>query len=220
VRPPRLGWLGGSFDPVHEGHLAAARAVADALDLDVVLLVPAARPPHKPERVLAPCEDRLALLRIACAGDRRLVASDVELRRPGPSYSVDTAEALLAGAPAGTRLHLIVGSDMLADLPRWHRAAALLALVTICPVAREGVALEPSALAPLVGAAEAAAIRARAVRTPVHPASSSGVREALLAGREARWLPPGVAEEIARRGLYGAGGGSRSDSSGTERSIP
>jgi nicotinate-nucleotide adenylyltransferase len=220
VAAPRLGWLGGSFDPVHEGHLAAARGVADALDLDTVLLVPAARPPHKPDRVLASGEDRMALLRIACAADDRLVAHDAELRRAGPSYSVETAEELLAGFPAGTRLHLIVGGDMLADLPRWHRAGDLLELVTVCPVAREGVPLATSALAPLVGEEEAAAILARAVRTPVHPASSSEVREALLAGREACWLPRGVAEEIARRGLYGAGGGSLSDSSGTERSIP
>jgi nicotinate-nucleotide adenylyltransferase len=220
VRRGRVGWLGGSFDPVHAGHLAAACAVADALDLARVLLIPAGRPPHKPERVLAPGEDRLALLTIACAHDERLSPHPAELQRSGPSYSVDTAEALLAELPRGTRLYLIVGSDMLADLPRWRRVGELLHLVTVCPVAREGTALDASPLERFVGAEEVAAIVARAVSVPVHPASSSELRSALERGLPAPWLPPGVAEEIARRGLYGAGGGSVSDSSGTERSIP
>jgi nicotinate-nucleotide adenylyltransferase len=220
VEAGRVGWLGGSFDPVHEGHLAVARAVADALELPLVLLIPAARPPHKPGRVLAPGEDRLALLRIACAGDERLRPHAAELGRTGPSYSVDTAEALLGELPPRTRLHMIVGGDMLADLPHWHRVADLLRLVTVCPVARAGTALDATPLARLVGADEAAAIAARAVTVPVHPASSSEVRTALRRAAPPRWLPPGVADEIARRGLYGDGGGSVSDSSGTERSIP
>jgi nicotinate-nucleotide adenylyltransferase len=220
VADGRVGWLGGSFDPVHEGHLAVARAVADALDLQRVLLIPAGRPPHKPERVLAPGEDRLALLQLACALDDRLQPHALELRRTGPSYSVDTAEALLAELPAGTRLHMILGADMLADLPHWHRVGDLLRLVTVCAVAREGIALDTAPLVPFVGAEEAAAIVHRAVSVPVHPASSSGVRSALERGQAPRWLPPGVAEEIARRGLYGAGGGSVSDSSGIDRSIP
>src|SRR5262245_20057203 len=148
---PRLGWLGGSFDPVHAGHLHIARGAADALDLPRVLLVPAHEPPHKRDRRLAPDADRLALLQIACRADPRLVPCDLELRRGGVSYSIDTARALLAAEPAGTRLFAIVGADTLADLPTWREAAELLRLVTFCPVVRNGQPPDPAPLAKLAG---------------------------------------------------------------------
>ena len=220
--PPRVGWLGGSFDPVHEGHLHIARGAADALALDRVLLVPAHQPPHKRERVLAPDADRLALLRLACAGDARLQPCEVELRRGGVSFSIDTARELLAGLPAGATLYAIVGADTLADLPTWRQAGELLRLVTFCPVARADREPDPAPLAALAGAESVERIRRHVLRLPQHPASSTAVRAALLAGGEPRWLPPGVLDEIRRRGLYGygAGGASVRDSSGIDRSKP
>jgi nicotinate-nucleotide adenylyltransferase len=198
----RLGWLGGSFDPVHEGHLHIARGAADALGLARVLLVPAHQPPHKLDRVLAPDEDRLALLRIACRGDPRLQPCDVELRRGGVSYSIDTARALLAVEPPGTQLYAIVGADTLADLPTWRQAAELLRLVTFCPVVRNGQPPDPSPLVRLAGEEPVERIRRHVLHLPPHPASSTAVRAALAAGRVPEHLPPGVAEEIRRRGLY------------------
>jgi nicotinate-nucleotide adenylyltransferase len=218
----QVGWLGGSFDPVHAGHLHIARAAADALGLKRVLLVPAGVPPHKQQRRLAPGPDRLALLALAARVDPRLQPCDVELRRPGPSYSVDTAQQLLAERPAGTRLYFILGADMLADLPHWHRVGELARLVTFCPVARAGTPLELEPLRTALGDEAVARIAAHVVRAELHPASSTAIRAALAQGQEPDWLPPGVAEAIAARGLYGygAGGASSIDSSGSDRSIP
>jgi len=222
VSGPRVGWLGGSFDPVHEGHLHAALAAADALALERVLLVPAGQPPHKRDRTLASGLDRLALLEIAARADRRLQVCDLELHRPGPSYSVDTAEQLLGGLPSGARLFFILGADMLADLPHWHRVADLARLVTFCPLARAGTPLQADALRAALGDEAVEAIRRHVVEAPLHPASSTAIREALRRGELPPWLPPGVAEAIAARGLYGygRGGASSIDSSGSERSIP
>lgn len=218
----RVGWLGGSFDPVHAGHLHVALAAADALALERVLLVPAGVPPHKRQRALASGPDRLALLAIAARADRRLQPCDLELRRPGPSYSVDTACELLAALPPGSELFFILGADMLADLPHWHRASEFARLVTFCPVARAGTPLDPEPLRATLGDEAVERIRRHVVAAPVHPASSTVIREALERGERPDWLPPGVVEEIAVRGLYGYGAGGRSsiDNSGSERSIP
>ncbi|HZL99991.1 MAG TPA: nicotinate (nicotinamide) nucleotide adenylyltransferase, partial [Planctomycetota bacterium] len=175
----RVGWLGGSFDPVHAGHLHAARAAADALELERVLLVPAGEPPHKRDRALAAGADRLALLTIAARSDRRLQPCDVELRRPGPSYSVDTARELLDALPPGTRLYFILGADMLADLPRWRRPDELARLVTVCPVARPGTPLDVESLRAALGDEAVESIRRHVVTAPLHPASSTAIRAAL-----------------------------------------
>ena len=198
----RVGWLGGSFDPVHAGHLHIARGAADALQLARVLLVPAHQPPHKRDRRLAPDADRLALLQLACRSDPRLQPCDVELRRGGVSWSIDTARALLAALP-GARLFAIVGADTLADLPTWREAGELLRLVTFCPVARDGREPDPAALLPLAGPEPIERIRAHVLRLEPHPASSTAVRDALLQGRAPAWLPPGVLDEVRRRRLYG-----------------
>jgi len=220
VSAPRVGWLGGSFDPVHAGHLHIARGAAAALGLDRVLLVPANEPPHKRGRLLASGADRLALLHVACDGDPLLQPCDAELRRGGVSYSVDTARQLLAELAPGTELYAIVGADTLADLPNWRSVAELCTLVTFCPVAREGQGLDASPLEPLIGKAGVERIEGHVVRLPVHPASSTAVRAALAAGRVPEHLPPGVADEIARRGLYGLGGAASRESSGRDRSTP
>jgi nicotinate-nucleotide adenylyltransferase len=220
VSGERIGWLGGSFDPVHEGHLHIARAALEELELDRVLLVPAHQPPHKRDRTLAPGADRLALLEIACASDPRLQPHDIELRRGGLSYSYDTAEQLLRDLPAGSELFLIVGADMLADLPHWHRGAELARLVNVCPVERPGHDGDPPGLAEALGADTLAAIRERTLRPTPHPASSTAIREALGRGESPDWLLAGVGREIRRRGLYGLGGASSSDISGADRSSP
>lgn len=214
---PRLGWLGGSFDPVHEGHVALARAAADQLGLRRVLLVPAAQAPHKAGRVLAPGADRLALLALAAAVDQRLVPDDRELRRGGVSYSLLTALELSAEHP-GLELCFVIGADMLVDLPNWWRIEELARLVSFCPVARPGFRLDLAPVAAVLGEESARRIAERTVTMPPHPASSSAVRAALAAGGPAPWLPPGVEAEIRRRGLYGAGGATSIDSSGSRRS--
>ena len=115
---------------------------------------------------------------------------------------MDTARELLAALPPGARLYFILGADMLADLPHWHRAAEFARLVTVCPLARAGTPLEPEGLRAALGDEAVERIRAHVVQAPLHPASSSAIREALARGERPSWLPPGVAEEIAARRLY------------------
>lgn len=216
----RVGWLGGSFDPVHEGHLAIARLAAERFGLDEVLLVPAPRPPHKPDTQLAPAEERLALLEVATADDPRLVPCDIELERDGPSYSIDTAHALQERLGSGATLYYIIGADTLADLPNWYRVADLCEAVTFCAVTRPGTALDPAPMEAVVGAAAAQRIREHLLETEPHPASSTAIRAALLAGTRPDHVPDAVLQEIARRGLYGAGGASSNDTSGMGGTKP
>lgn len=208
----RVGWLGGSFDPVHEGHLAVARTAAEHLGLDRVLMVPAAQPPHKLDRVLAPSTERLALLELACADDPRLVPCDVELDRPGPSYSFDTAVELQRRLGTEARLFYLIGADTLADLASWSRLPELADRVTFCAVTRPGVDLDPDHLLPLLGAERVRHLREHFVHMEPHPASSTAIREALAQGRRPEHVPAAVLAAIAERGLYGSSGSSSSSS--------
>jgi nicotinate-nucleotide adenylyltransferase len=122
---PRIGILGGTFDPVHRGHLASALDTANAFALGRVLLVLSARPPHKDESAHASIEDRLAMLRLAVAGEPLLEASDMEARRPGASYTVDTLREVGRTHP-GSDLFLIVGIDAWREVDTWHRPEDLL----------------------------------------------------------------------------------------------
>lgn len=211
----RVGWLGGSFDPVHAGHLAIARAAAEAFGLERVLLVPAARPPHKLDKRLADARQRLELLELATADDQRLQPCDVELERDGPSYSHDTALALRERFGPDVELLFIIGADTLVELPTWHRIGELLRLVTFCPVTRDGNSLDVEVLADLADAETRARIAAHALHIEPHPASSTAIREQLVRGERPEHLPPGVYEAIRDRGLYSAGGASSDDASST-----
>jgi nicotinate-nucleotide adenylyltransferase len=184
------GVLGGTFDPIHLGHLRAAEAVREALGLERVLFVPAAEPPHRPEPVASRL-DRFAMVALATASHPDFVVSDLELRREGPSYSVDTLEAL--AARTGGPLVLILGSDALADLPGWHRVERVLELARIAVLERPG---RPSR-------AEAPTWQVERVAAPLLEVSSSEVRERLRSGRGVRYLvPDAVADYIAKRELY------------------
>ena len=132
----KLGIVGGTFDPVHLGHVAMAEAAARCADLDRVLLVPAAVPPHR-GAAAAPAEERLAMCRIAVAGHPRLEVSDLELRRSGPSYTVDTLRLLARKRPAD-ELHLVLGWDAAREIRSWHRPDEVLRLARLVVVSRPG----------------------------------------------------------------------------------
>ena len=190
--------FGGTFDPIHNGHLALAEAAIECARLDRVLLVPSSRPPHRrPAR--APVEDRLAMCRLAAAGYPRLEVSELETRRPGPSYTLDTLEELRRERPEDA-LFLILGWDAARELGTWHRPAEVLRLAEPVIVNRPGLG------APAEPELRAAGLDpARTIvcpqRTP--DARATEVRE--LAARGA-WLeamvPPAVAEYIRKHGLY------------------
>lgn len=187
----RLGLLGGSFDPIHLGHLRAAENAREALRLDRVLFVPAARPPHK-AGPLAAGWDRFTMACLATAGQPAFQVSDLELRREPPSYTVDTLERLAAEQP-GAELWLIMGSDTLAGVGGWRSAARLFELARLAVVCRPGAEPGP----PPAGA------RVDQAGGPALAVSSTQVRELLRAGRSVRYLvPDAVADFAVKRALY------------------
>lgn len=189
----RIGVFGGSFDPVHHGHLIAAEYAAEALELDQVRLVPAAGQPLKPEGPRAPARDRLDLLEAAVAGHPRFVVDDRELRRPPPSYTVDTLRELRVIFPQD-QLFLMVGADAMRAFPRWREAAALRDLARVVVLRRPGAELP------------AAETHVHVVDTPLLEISAREIRARVARGLSVRYLvPDGVARLIAERRLYAEG---------------
>lgn len=190
----RLGLFGGTFDPPHLGHLAAASEAAFALDLDRVLFVPAARPWQK--RAHAPAEDRLHMTIQATAGYPRFEVSRIELDRPGETYSVDTLEALRSFYGSDVELWLVVGADAAAGLGTWHRIEDVADLAGVCAVSRPGAEAGPREAHPGWPRIELVAI-------PALDVSSSDIRTRVAGGRPFEYLVPrDVARHIVRRGLY------------------
>lgn len=191
----RMGLLGGTFDPIHLGHLRAAENARAALALDEVAFVPAHVPPHRPEPS-ASALDRYAMVALATAARREFVPSDMEIAREGPSYTVDTVAALKDRDPEGTVV-LIIGSDNLEQLAQWKEPRRILDLCELAVVERPGE--RPAAPAAPAGA------RVHRVEGPGLPIASRDIRERLRAGKSVRHLvADGVADYIAKRGLYGA----------------
>ena len=137
----RLGILGGTFNPIHLGHLVLAEAFRERLGLDRVLFIPAGTPPHKPRGGLVSGLHRYAMVSLAVAGHPGFVASPIEIERSGPSYTVDTVEAL-AGDWSGARLFLLMGSDTFLDLPTWRTPERLGAFATLAVGYRAGSPVE------------------------------------------------------------------------------
>ncbi len=193
--PLRIGILGGTFDPPHAGHLAAARAVLAQLDLDRLLLVVANDPWQKSgRRRIAPAEDRLALTEALAAEVPGAEASRIEIDRGGPSYSVETVEEVRSGTPGDPEVFLVIGADLVPELGTWHRVDDLRRLVTLAVVSRPTLTGRP---------AVPAGWRVAWVDGPAEAVSSSEVRERLAAHEPLEGLvPDGVIRCIRRRGLY------------------
>ena len=197
-----IGVLGGTFDPVHMGHLIAAEEARVKLRLSRVIFLPAGQPWLKPEREITPAEHRLAMLRLATASNPHFVISTLELDRPGPSYTVDSIPRITAECPPETNILFIVGLDKLAELPRWKEPQRLLELCWLVAATRPGyTSLNPKKLeAAIPGASR----RIRLLDIPLIGISSSDIRERVARGLPIRYLvPPGVAEYIEEHGLYG-----------------
>ncbi len=186
-----VGLFGGSFDPVHHGHLIVARAVAEAARLREVRFVPAREQPFKTGRHGAAPEQRAAMLDLAVAGEPGFRVERLELDRPGPSYTVDTLRALRAREP-GVRFALLVGADAARELPQWKEAPALPGLATLVVFARPGAAV-PAGLPD----------RTIVVEAPQVDISATAVRARVRAGRSVRYLvPDAVAAYVAAHRLY------------------
>jgi nicotinate-nucleotide adenylyltransferase len=196
----RIGILGGSFNPPHLAHLVCASEAVAQLDLDRVLLTPVAAPPHKDAECDPGPEERLELCRLAIEGDDRLGVCDVEVRRGGPSYTVDTLRELHARDPEDD-LTFIVGGDVALGLPTWHEPEAVLGLARLAVAERSGAGRKDVA----ARLAERFADASPPVffDMPRLDISSSQIRRRIAQRRPIRYLVPDpVAEHIARGKLY------------------
>ena len=138
----RLGLLGGSFNPVHNGHLAIARQTRESIELDQVLFVPTNHPPHKQNGDMASARDRYEMVRLAISSDLTLAISDVEILRPGKSYSIDTVRLLRQEYGAQTQLFFLIGLDAFLEFPSWREPQALLDLCPFVVLSRPGLSFQ------------------------------------------------------------------------------
>jgi nicotinate-nucleotide adenylyltransferase len=188
----KIGLFGGSFDPVHLGHLLLARAAREEAGLDRLFFIPAAQSPFKPGAQPAPAAERLRWLRLALAGDTTAEVDDQEIRRGAPSYSIDTVRNYAAKHPAAELFYLI-GADQTAQLHLWREAVELARLVQFLVIPRPGEAVVELA----------APFRGRILRGIPLGVSSSEIRARLKAGLPVAHLtPPGVAEDLENKRLY------------------
>lgn len=196
----RLGVFGGTFDPIHLGHLVAAHEAAMALGLERVLFVPTRRNPLKREDLGVTDHDRMEMVRLAIADNPLFELCSIEMDRPAPSYTVDTIEALRDLYP-DSELYFVVGLEAFGDLPRWHRPGALVSLATIVAVPRGGA--PPVDLAEVEALVPEARGRVCILSSPALEISASALRRRLALGESVRYLvPDAVLAYIGEHGLY------------------
>jgi nicotinate-nucleotide adenylyltransferase len=209
---PRVGLLGGTFDPIHLGHLAAARAAHTALDLDTVRFIPAARPPHRADSPHAAEYHRVEMIRRAICDVAGWEVSDLELRRHGPSYSWDTLQALRQQGLSPLQIFFITGADAFAEIATWHRYPDLLDAAHFVVVTRPGISLEamrariPGLVNRMITPAtlaDPATTRIIIVESNTPDVSSTEIRARAARGDALDDLvPPAVAAYIAQQQLY------------------
>jgi nicotinate-nucleotide adenylyltransferase len=197
----RIGMFGGSFDPPHLAHVALARAAVAQLQLDVLLIIPAGQAWYK-ERALSAAGDRLAMSRLAFDGLERVQVDTRELERPGPSFTIDTLEALQAENP-GAQLHLIIGKDQFLALTTWHRWEDLVQLAIICIADRADPAGAEAGFSSQVRLPQPL----KHLQLPLMPFSATDIRRKIASGAAtpqslARLVPEAVARYIEHHRLY------------------
>jgi nicotinate-nucleotide adenylyltransferase len=192
----KIGLFGGTFDPIHTGHLLLAESVLGDAGLDSILFVPASIPPHKPEGAASKAEDRLAMVRLAIDGNPGFRVSDIELRRTGASYTVYTLAELQASDDwTEVEWFLILGVDMLADLPNWRNPDEIVRRAALLVMERPGFESQTIQM-PYSRAASF-------VRTPLLDISSTQIRKRIREGLSIRyWVPADVDTYIREKGLY------------------
>jgi nicotinate-nucleotide adenylyltransferase len=186
----RLGLFGGTFDPIHNAHLAVARSAVERFKLDRMLMIPNRLPPHKQAATGASYEQRLKMVELACAGDPVLEACDIE-NREGKSYTIQTLESLRNRYSGPTEFFFLIGADAFAEVLTWFRVDEVFRMTEFIVAARPGFDYETPKGA-----------RVHRLDTPAFPESSSEIRSRLSEGKTVASLPPPVARYIAETGLY------------------
>jgi len=200
----RVGLFGGTFDPVHNGHLALARAALDTVQLTRLLFVPAARPPHKREGSEASFADRTRMIDLAIASETRLSQSTVEAEREGPSYTVETLRALTKKLGQEVEIHLVVGADSVWELGTWYEAPEIFRMARFVVAPRPGWELPgPNDSLPGLTGAQAWALRGAPVLPVRWDGSSREIRRRVREGEGiADLVPRAVEAYIREKGLY------------------
>ncbi len=194
----RIGILGGTFDPIHLGHLVMATYAATELQLDTLLLMPAQTPPHKPGNEITPTGHRLAMTVAAAAEDGRMQVSGMDLQSDEPSYTSSLLERMRA-QHSGDDLTFVIGADSLRDLPIWHRPDLVIERARIAVARRPGVDIDDAVLDALPGLRE----RVTIFDSPLIDISSTDIRERVRTGRSITWTVPHPVESyIGEHGLY------------------
>ncbi len=187
----RIALYGGSFNPIHHGHLIVARCVAEALRLDRVIFLPSANPPHKDSSSLLDASRRADMVKLAIDGEAGFEFSDHDLANEGPSYTVETVAHFVGALSGDVDLHWIIGADSLAELASWHRVSDLADTCCLVTAARPGWdATALDALQSALSADQIERLRNRVLQTPRIDISATDIRERIRAGRSVRYLVP------------------------------
>lgn len=196
--------FGGSFDPIHHGHLIVCRAAAETLGVGRTILIPSARPPHKEHAALSPPRDRLEMCRLAVADDPAMEVSDWELAQSGPNYTLHTVRHFGEQLGGDDRLYWLIGMDGLRELGTWHRIRDLAEACTLVTALRPGFERpDLSYLGEWLTPPQVETIAAHVLETPLIAITATDIRRRVRAGRSPRYLSPAaVAEYIGRRRLY------------------
>jgi nicotinate-nucleotide adenylyltransferase len=187
----RIGILGGTFNPIHVGHLTVAQMVHEQLNLDKVIFVPSNLPPHKTWKYVAPTKDRLHMIRLAIKGNPHFEVSDFEIKKEGKSYSIETVTHFRDHFPRGTKFYFIIGSDLLPTLHTWKRIDEVRKMVSFVAVNRAGFKETKSK------------VKVKLITIPGLQTSSSYVRQRITLGKTVRYLvPDNILNYIERKKLY------------------
>lgn len=198
--PCRLGIMGGTFDPIHVGHLACAEQAREAFSLDAVVFVPAGCPVYKKDRRVTDAQSRLEMCRLAVRSNPFFDVSSIEIDRAGDTYTVDTLRQLRAHYPENVELFFITGADAVVNIVRWHESAQVAALARFIAVTRPGFALTPAHKRLL---AEGGAFSVSYLEVTALAVSSSDLRRRVARGESIRYLTMAcVKDYIESHGLY------------------
>ena len=196
----RIGVLGGTFDPVHLGHLILAETARDTLRLDIVYFVPAADPPHKHGQVIAPAADRLAMLEMALADNPNFRISLIDLERPGPHYTADMVELMHGQMKSGDELWFLMGLDSVIDFPNWHEPERIRSVARLAAATRPGYEIDWK---PLEAALPGISHEVTLLPMPGVSIASNNLRRRVQHGGSIRYLVPEcVRQYILEHGLY------------------
>ncbi len=196
-----IGVFGGTFDPIHRGHIAAAQKVKSVLGLETILFVPAGQPWLKADVPISSARHRVEMVRLAIAGKRYFQVSTTEVDRPGPSFTVDTIDILQRQLGSGAKLSFILGSDVLSDLPRWKEPSRLIQICQLVAFTRPGFA--PPPLEWLESSIPGISKQVTFVEVPQVNVSASDIRRRVAQGASIRRMVPRTVEKyILDHGLY------------------